>query len=102
MPVSKKLSPVVALSAKTIGGHLSAWRRIEGITARELAERARVSVDTIGRMERGDPSVGMGKVLAVCRVLGIQQQIEDAFDPASTEYGRIRLTEQLPQRVRRA
>ena len=93
-------SPVIKRSAATIGEHLSTWRRIEGIPARELAERAGVSVDTISRLEHGDPSVGLGKVLAVSRIIGILPQVEDAFDPTSTEYGRLQLLRQVPKRVR--
>ena len=96
------ISPVIAKSSERIGGHLSTWRRIEGITAHELAERAGVSVDTIRRLEHGDPSVGLGKVLAVARVVGILSQVEESFDPASTERGRLRLQESVPKRVRRS
>lgn len=93
-------SPVIARSAECVGAHLSVWRRIEGITAKELAARAGVSVDTIGRLERGDPSVGFGKVLAVSRIVGILPMVEDAFDPAMTERGRLRLEQSVPKRVR--
>lgn len=96
------ISPVIAKSSEHIGSHLSTWRRIEGITARELAERAGVSADTIRRLEHGDPSIGLGKVLAVARVVGILSQVEESFDPASTERGRLRLKESLPKRVRRS
>ena len=98
----RRISPVIAKSSEHIGNHLSTWRRIEGITARELAERAGVSVDTIRRLEHGDPSVGLGKVLAVSRVVGILSQVEESFDPASTERGRLRLQESVPKRVRRS
>ncbi len=97
-----RISPVIAKSSERIGDHLSTWRRIEGITARELAERAGVSVVTLRRLELGDPSVGFGKVLAVSRVVGILSQVEESFDPASTERGRLRLVESVPRRVRRS
>lgn len=101
MAASKPLSPVVGKSSATIGEHLATWRRIQGITSAELASRASVSRETISRIEHGDPSVGFGKVLSVCRVLGIMPQVVFAFDPASTEYGRLRLTDSLPKRVRK-
>ena len=97
-----RMSPVIVKSSERIGNHLTTWRRIEGITVCELAERAGVSVDTIRRLEHGDPSVGLGKVLAVSRVVGILSQVEEAFDPASTERGRLRLVESVPKRVRRS
>ena len=88
----RRTSPVIAKSSERVGG----------ITARELAERAGVSVNTIRRLEHGDPSVGLGKVLAVSRVVGILPQVEESFDPASTERGRLRLQESVPKRVRRS
>lgn len=97
-----RISPVIAKSSERIGNHLSTWRRIEGITARELAERAGVSVDTVSRLEHGDPSIGLGKVLAVSRVVGILSEVEESFDPASTERGRLRLVASVPKRVRKS
>lgn len=101
MAASIPVSPVIVRSAGHIGEYLSTWRRIEGITAKELAARTGTSVDTIGRIERGDPAVGIGKVLAVCRVLGILPGVEHAFDPTSTEYGRLQLMRSVPKRVRK-
>lgn len=101
MAASRPVSPVIMRATRQIGEHLSTWRRIEGITAAELASRAGVSVDTVSRAEHGDPSVGMGKVLAMARVLDVMPQVIEAFDPASTEMGRMRLVQAIPKRVRR-
>lgn len=101
MTSSRPLSPVIVRASRQVGEYLSTWRRIEGITAAELAARAGVSTDTVSRAERGDPSVGFGKILAMARVLDILPQVIDAFDPASTEMGRLRLTQAIPKRVRR-
>ena len=102
MASSRPISPVITRAAGQVGSHLSTWRRIEGITAAELAARAGVSTDTVSRAERGDPSVGFGKILAMARVLDIMPQVIDAFDPATTEMGRMRLMQSVPKRVRRA
>ena len=101
MNKKRRISPVVARSAGTIGEHIGAWRRIQRISQVELAERAGVGRDVVSRLENGDTSVGWGKVLSVCRVLGILQIVEDSFDPASTEYGRLQLVQGLPERVRK-
>lgn len=101
MVKSKRISPVVSKSAETIGGYISAWRRIQRISQAELAARAGVGREVISRLENGDTSVGLGKVLSICRVLGILSQVEEAFDPASTEYGRLQLVQGLPERVRK-
>ena len=97
-----KISPVIVKSSERIGEHLSTWRRIEDITAQELTACVGAGADTIGRLEHGDSSVGLGKVLAVSRVIGILTQVEESFDPASTERGRLRLVESVPKRGRRS
>lgn len=101
MKAMARISPVVARSAGEIGGSVSQWRRIQRITSAELAERAGVSRETVSRIEHGDASVGFGKVLSVCRVLGILTQVQESFDPATTEYGRLQLARELPERVRK-
>ena len=88
-------------SAERIGGSLSSWRRMLGITSQELADRAGVSRETVSRLENGDPSVSLATVLNVCGVLGILERVEDAVDPYETEVGRARADQLLPQRVRR-
>lgn len=90
----------VVLSSKRIGSYLASWRKLNGITSADLAARAGVGRATISRLENGDPSVSMATVLQVCRVLGILDIVEQSFDPAQTEFGRIRLSEGLPKRVR--
>ncbi|MBR3317492.1 MAG: helix-turn-helix transcriptional regulator [Atopobiaceae bacterium] len=101
MPTQRRVSPVIVRAARQVGENLSTWRRIERITAAELAARAGVSVDTVRRAEHGDPSVGMGKILSMARVLDILPLVVDAFDPATTEMGRMRLAQEVPKRVRR-
>ncbi len=100
MAIGRRISPVVTKSAATLGEYLSEWRRIQRISQKDLAARAGVSREVVSRLENGDTSVGLGKVLSICRVLGILQHIEEAFDPAATEYGRLQLTHELPERVR--
>ena len=100
MVKGRRVSPVVSKSAGTIGDHIGAWRRIQRISQVERAERAGVGREVVSRLENGDTSVGLGKVLSICRVLGILSQVEESFDPASTEYGRLQLVQGLPERVR--
>ena len=99
--MSKKLtSPVVLQASREVGEYLSLWRRLNGVTAELLAERVGVSRDTVRRMESGDPTVSFGTVLSTCRALGILEPVTGAFDPSSTDYGRLRLASGVPKRVR--
>ncbi|MGA1836850.1 helix-turn-helix transcriptional regulator [Herbiconiux sp. 11R-BC] len=91
----------VALRAKTIGENLTAWRKLQGLTAEQLAERAGMSRGTLRKIEQGDPGVSLEGFLSVASSLGLLDQIAKATDPYETDLGRARADEVLPQRVRR-
>jgi transcriptional regulator with XRE-family HTH domain len=77
-----------------------AWRKLRGLTQRQLADRAGVSRDTLARLETGDGGVSTENLLRVLRALGVLDSIETALDPYESDVGRLRSEERLPQRVR--
>lgn len=87
-------------AATDIGEDLAAWRKLLGLTAQQVAERAGTTRQTIARLERGDISVGMDIFLNVSRALGILDDVVKATDPYETPFGRARADQALPQRVR--
>jgi transcriptional regulator with XRE-family HTH domain len=95
-PISNK----VASSAKSIGVQLVTWRKLLGLTAEQVSERAGISRSTLRRLEQGDPGVSMQAFLGVARGLGVLDAIVLATDPYETDLGRARADQQLPQRVR--
>jgi transcriptional regulator with XRE-family HTH domain len=88
------------LAAQRIGAHLAAWRKLQGLTAEQVSERAGISRGTLRRLENGETSVGLDVLLNVTRVLGALDRVVEAFDPYETELGRARADEALPKRVR--
>lgn len=84
-----------------IGQNLGAWRKLLGLTAQQVAERAGTTRQTVARLERGDLSVGMDIFLNVSRALGVVDAVVTATDPYETAFGRARADQVLPQRVRR-
>lgn len=98
--LTRPLPFVVETTAREIGQHLATWRKLQKLTAQQLAERAGVSRSTLSKLENGDSSVGFDVVLRVARALGVLQRLEDALDPLGTDLGRARADERLPQRVR--
>lgn len=88
------------IGAERIGGHLAAWRKLQHLTAEQVAERAGISRGTLRRLEHGATSVGLDVLLNVARVLGVLDRIVEAFDPYETDLGRARADEILPKRVR--
>lgn len=88
-------------AAETLGDHLRTWRKLQGLTAQQVAERAGVSRHTVGRLERGETTVGLDVALNVARALGVLDDLVAAVDPYDTAIGRARADELIPQRVRR-
>jgi len=101
MSIPRRPVPYAVESAsREIGAHLATWRKLQRLTAQQLAERAGVSRSTLSKLENGDSSVGFDVVLRVARALGVLQRLEDSLDPLDTDLGRARADERLPQRVR--
>ncbi len=88
-------------AAADMGQNLAAWRKLLGLTAQQLAERAGTTRHTVARLERGDLSVGIDILLNVARALGVLDGLVKATDPFETPFGRARADQTLPQRVRR-
>lgn len=90
----------VRRAAADIGGQLAAWRKLQNLTAQQVAERADISRDTLRRLEHGETGVSLGVVLNVARALGALDRLVDALDPYQTDLGRARASAALPRRVR--
>lgn len=98
---AKPLPRQVARALGTIGGHFATWRRLQRLTAEQVADRAGVSRGTVQRLESGD-GVSLESALRIARALGVLDVLVDAIDPYSTDVGRLRADEELPRRVRQA
>ena len=90
----------VKRAAGDIGMQLTAWRKLQNLTARQVAERANVGQSTLRRLEHGDPGVTLETLLSVLRALGALDRMVDALDPYTTDLGRARAATALPKRVR--
>lgn len=89
-------------TARTLGEYLSTFRRLQGLTAVQVADRAGINRETLRRLEHGDASVGLDVFLEVCRVLGALDFVLEGMNPYETALGQA-LAEQnlpLPRRVR--
>ena len=88
-------------AAGELGGHLTTWRKLMGLTAVQVADRAGVSRTTLRRLETGQGGVSLETALNVARALGQLERFVEALDPYETDLGRARADQRLPQRVRR-
>lgn len=89
----------VKRSLRTIGQNLATQRKLLGLTARMVAERAGTTPPTISKLENGG-GASLEITLRVMRVLGLMDSVVTASDPYRTERGRMMVDEKLPERVR--
>ncbi|MDR2957158.1 MAG: helix-turn-helix domain-containing protein [Coriobacteriales bacterium] len=94
------LTDDTARSAKQLGENIRTWRKLLGLRAEQVAERADISLATYSKIENGHQGVSLAKFLAVLRALGLLQKIETATDPYESDLGRARADQLLPKRVR--
>ncbi len=89
------------LAANHIGEHVVTWRKLHGLTAEQVCQRAGISRPTLRKIEAGDPTVTFESFLNVVRALGRIDSMVEALDPYQTEFGRARAEQMLPERIRR-
>jgi transcriptional regulator with XRE-family HTH domain len=88
-------------SAARLGDSIRTWRKLLGLRAEQVAQRANVSLATYSKLENGHQGISLAKFLAVLRSLGLLDKVELAVDPYESDLGRARADQMLPKRVRR-
>jgi transcriptional regulator with XRE-family HTH domain len=101
MKRTRTYSPATVEAARLLGARVRLARRERRWTLQELADRVGVTHVTIGKVERGDLTVGLGVAFEAAAVLGVPLFHEDRSRRA-LEAGRVddRLAV-LPQLVRK-
>jgi transcriptional regulator with XRE-family HTH domain len=98
MPVNTH--PRTIRTAEQVGEHLRTWRLLLGLTAKQVSERAGISLTTLSRLENGDPGINYTTFLEVVRSLGLLDPLDKALDPWESDLGRARAKMALPKRIR--
>lgn len=98
----KALPTSVRRALRKLGQDISAARRRRRLSVALMAERAFISRNTLGRVEKGDSGVSMGIYASVLFVLGMADRLEDLADAASDQIGLSLEEERLPRRIRTA
>lgn len=83
-----------------LGADIALARRKRSLTTVMMAERLGVAKSTYLKVEKGDPSVGMGTYAMTLFVLGFHQALGEIVDPKRDDQGLLLDAERLPQRVR--
>ena len=92
--------PMPAIRAlRKLGQDICDARRRRRIPVELMTERADISKNTLARIEKGRPSVSIGKYASVLFVLGMTERLGDLVDSVYDLTGRQLEEENLPKRV---
>jgi transcriptional regulator with XRE-family HTH domain len=93
-------SPYTVEAARLLGSQVAAGRRARRWSAAELADRVGISRPTLGKIESGDPSVGLGVAFEAAALVGVplfQDDRNRLSENVARAQDRLAL---LPRRVR--
>jgi transcriptional regulator with XRE-family HTH domain len=97
---TRTYSPYAAEAAQLLGVQILQARRERRWSAQQLADRAGITRVTLGKVERGDLTVGLGVAFEVAALVGVPLFREDRKRlSAEVDRARDRLA-LLPQRIR--
>jgi transcriptional regulator with XRE-family HTH domain len=94
------LPPPVSRAIEKLGTDLSLARRRRHISQASLAERIGASLNTVKRMEKGDPRVPLHFIARTLHVFGDIEKLARLLDTGEDEIGLVLMDEQLPKRIR--
>lgn len=94
------LPPKVRRSLKKLGEDLRTARLRRNLTVANIAERAGLSPGTVLRLEKGDPGVGMGTLVLVMWLLGLNERMMQLVDETQDLLGRTLESECRRKRAR--
>lgn len=84
-----------------VGVNLQRWRKLQGLSAVQLAERAHVTRDTLRALETGTGSPRLDSVIAVLTALGIANTVVGSTDPWNSNAGRALMDEEVGVRTQK-
>jgi len=95
VPVVQRGSSQQKRLLRDFGANLRRWRKVNGLSAVQVAERAFVTRQTLRNIENGTGTARMDSLFAVLAVLGVEGIIVDAADPYNNNAGRSRIDDIL-------
>jgi transcriptional regulator with XRE-family HTH domain len=71
------LNPILTQELFTLGQLLRALRKKKKMTLSDMQERIGVDPRTIGKIEKGDPTVSLGTFIQYLNILGLAQGVSE-------------------------
>lgn len=84
----QRRSPARTRALVRFGEHVRAWRKLEGMSASELARRSHITRETLKTIEEGTGTARLDSLFAVATSLGIVDTLVQSVDPLTTDAGR--------------
>jgi transcriptional regulator with XRE-family HTH domain len=91
------LPPQSQRAIAQLGKDISIARRRRKLPQRLMAERMLVSVQTLQRLEAGDPTVGLAVLASALHVFGMTQRLGELVAPDSDRAGMSEHLARLPK-----
>ena len=83
-----------------LGQDINNARRRRRITKALMAERAGIAINTLTRIEKGDPGTSMAAWASAIFVLGLTENLRNLAEPGRDHLGLLLEEDNLPKRVR--
>jgi len=93
-------SPKAKSALQRLGRDIRYARLRRGMAIADLAIRSGTSPSTLGRLEKGEPGVGLGTLCDVLVALGLIERLAGLADLRTDELGLALSDQQLPKRGR--
>jgi transcriptional regulator with XRE-family HTH domain len=97
---TKALPAAAAKAIAVLAQDIATARKRRRIPQRLLAQRMMVSLDTLQRLERGDPGVGLGVIATALWALGLIDRLAALASPDQDTVGKSEELRRLPKRAR--
>lgn len=99
---SKAIPGTVTDQLRKLGRDISLARRRRRMSMSEMADRMMVNIKTVQRLEKGDPSVGIGIVATALWILGMHSRLADLVAPETDHIGMQEDIKNLPRDFRKS
>ena len=86
------------LAVQALAGAVRTARQARGLSQADLAERARISLPTLSRLERGHPGIALWAWLSVMEVLGLLGVFETLRDSTTDSLVRAAINKPVRRR----
>ncbi|TDW31420.1 helix-turn-helix domain-containing protein [Cryobacterium psychrophilum] len=88
-------SPARTRMLRELGANITRWRKLQGLSATRLAERAHVTRDTLRGIEAGTGAPRLDSLLAVLRSPGMVNTVIASTDPWNSIAGRALMDDHI-------